>query len=113
MARLATVRRPGQRPAAHVSAWVVVRGWLMVVGRSARTARTVRRIDRFGRRRSCCPLFPVRLNRVFRVGTVIVPRMVVLMSIRVAESWTPLSVVALVVIGIALVSLVAWLIHRS
>jgi hypothetical protein len=39
--------------------------------------------------------------------------MVVLMSIRVAESWTLLSVVAIVMIGIALVSLVAWLIHRS
>jgi hypothetical protein len=39
--------------------------------------------------------------------------MLVFMSIRVAESWTPLSVVALIVIGIVLVSMIAWLIHRS
>jgi hypothetical protein len=39
--------------------------------------------------------------------------MLFIMSIRVAESWTPLSVGALIVIGIAMVSLVVWLIHRS
>lgn len=90
-----------------------VSGCLMAEGRSVRTVRTVRRIDHFGRRRSCCPLFPVRGNRDSCVGTVIVPRMVMLMSIRVAESWTPLSVVALIVIGLAIVSLVVWLIRRS
>jgi len=111
-ARLAPVQRE-QGPVAQGSALAASEGHLWAAGRSVRTARTVRRIDRLGRRRSFCPLLPVRQNRVLCVGTVIVPRMVVLMSIRVAESWTSLSVVALIVIGIALMSLVAWLIHRS
>ncbi len=39
--------------------------------------------------------------------------MLLLMSIRIAEAWTPSSVTAFVVIGVALASLIAWLIYRS
>jgi len=39
--------------------------------------------------------------------------MPMLLSIRVAEPWTPAAVVALVLLVVALLGLTAWLIHRS
>jgi hypothetical protein len=43
----------------------------------------------------------------------IVPRMPLLMSIRVAEPWTGGAIVALTLLVVAMVALTAWLIHRS
>ncbi len=39
--------------------------------------------------------------------------MLLFMSIRVAEPWTTGSVVAAIALGVALVSLVVWLVYRS
>ncbi len=39
--------------------------------------------------------------------------MLLFMSIRVAEPWTTVSIAAAIALGVALVSLVLWLVHRS
>jgi hypothetical protein len=44
---------------------------------------------------------------------IIVPWMMLLMSIRVAEQWTPFSVVAMSVIIVVLVTVVILLVRRS
>ncbi len=39
--------------------------------------------------------------------------MLLFMSIRVAEPWTTVSIVAAIALSVALVSLVVWLVYRS
>lgn len=43
----------------------------------------------------------------------IVPRMLILSAIRVAEPWTPGAVVAFVALVVAIAVLAVWLVHRA